>query len=561
MKVHIRGKNSVNLTQHDFIAKGGEGDVYSKGNFVYKIYHDINKMIPEAKIKELRNLDHDFILNPQDILVDAHNQLVGFTMKYIKDTEAVCKLFTNDFRIRNGIVPDQITKLVENIKETIKFIHSRKCLIVDGNEFNYLVDKTYTNPYFIDVDSYQTPNFPATAIMPSIRDYNTNGFTPLTDWFSFAIITCQLFVGIHPFKGKHKTIKGIENRVKNNVSIFNKNVSVPSVTRDFSLIPTRYFDWFINLFEKGNRSLPPDLAGVISTISPLAKIVISSAQFDINMIYEIKDTIQYFQIIHGRRILKTNDHIYIGNTKYQISNNEVVLTPKKSIPIFISIEDDFLKFKTLDTINSIISQKITAKEFMIIDNTLYAKNGGDLIELYFEDSTNIIKPLIKSVWQIMPKSSEMYSNIICQSVLGKLYVVIPIPKQSGLSSCINKHIPELDEFKIINAKYQSNIAEFIGFKDNKYWRITLNFSKDYSTYTIKTKEDIQNNQINFSVLDNGIVASITDDGILELSFNDINKQDDKVIENDSIVLDMKLYHDGNQLIFVKSNKLYTIKMK
>ena len=36
MKYYIRGKNSVTLTQKNFIAKGGEGQVYGKNDTIYK---------------------------------------------------------------------------------------------------------------------------------------------------------------------------------------------------------------------------------------------------------------------------------------------------------------------------------------------------------------------------------------------------------------------------------------------------------------------------------------------------------------------------------------------
>jgi serine/threonine protein kinase len=562
MKVYVRGKNTVNLTQSDFIAKGGEGEVYGKGGLVYKIYHETNKMIPEAKIKELLALDNDSILRPRDILMDDKNNLIGFTMKYVKNTDPMCKLFTNDFRSRNGIVQDQTLELVENIKKTIQFIHNRKCLIVDGNEFNYLVDnKNFVTPYFIDVDSYQTPHFQATAIMPSIRDYNTKGFSELTDWFSFAIIACQLFVGIHPFKGKHKTIKGIEDRVVKNISVFNKDVNVPSTTRDFSFIPKHYFDWFLKLFEKGERIAPPDVSGVILVVPTVVKAAYSTAQFEIALVHTSKEEIKYFQVIHGNKIIKTDSEIQIGRTKYPGIKTEVLFTQKRSVPISVFIKDEMLEFKALNKGYSWSGQEIAATDFMIIDNTLYAKNGGSLLEFEFEDSNDIIKPMVKSVWSIMPQSSEVYSNIVYQSVLGKPYIVVPLPKHNGPSSCVIKFIKELEGYKIVAAKYQSNVAMFVGSKKGQYDRIILKFSDNHEDYSCRIMEDISNNSINFTVLDNGVCIFIFDDKNLEIFLTRYDKPAIKSIASEDITLEMKLYKDGNQLMFAKGNQLYSMKMK
>jgi hypothetical protein len=48
MRLIIKGKGDVILNpKDDFIWSGGEGDIYSKGDVVYKIYNDPQKMIPE----------------------------------------------------------------------------------------------------------------------------------------------------------------------------------------------------------------------------------------------------------------------------------------------------------------------------------------------------------------------------------------------------------------------------------------------------------------------------------------------------------------------------------
>ena len=97
MKYIIQGKGEIQVNQNDFISEGGEGKVYGVGNQILKIYSDLKKMIPYSKIQELQNLNRPNILIPKDVVL-LKNQVVGFTMDYIKSTVALCKLFTNDFR-------------------------------------------------------------------------------------------------------------------------------------------------------------------------------------------------------------------------------------------------------------------------------------------------------------------------------------------------------------------------------------------------------------------------------------------------------------------------------
>ena len=563
MKYFIRGKNEVILNQNNFVSKGGEGSVFRKGKVSYKIYEDPNKMIPEAKIKELHLIKKSNVIKPQDIILDKRNTIVGFTMDWVNGIP-LCKLFTNDFRKRNGVTEDTTMQLVENIKLTINEIHKANCLIVDGNEFNYLTDnKKYTTPFFIDVNSYQTPSFPATAIMPSIRDWNSRTFSELTDWFSFAIIACQLFIGIHPFKGKHPKYKkrDLETRMRNNISIFHKKVRVPPPTRNFNLIPTKYMEWFIELFNNGNRIEPPELPGTIIIAQVQVTLIQSTNNFEITLIKDFNDEIYYHSMLFGTPITKTKNKLYIGNRDYKVSQGtELLFTPRNLTPILVKLEQEKLKLKCLDNNKKVVAPELSCQDLMIIDNTLYIRNNGDLVELFFNERSSIIKLAIKNNWKIMPNSSIIFSGVVYQSVLGKPYLVIPIPKTSGLSSCIVKEIPEIEEYKIIEAKHDLGVCVLIAYQKGIYYRVVLKFDEKYNKYSCRFIKDITYPSINFVTLENGIVILMNDD-ILEIFSKDLTKTNIQAFDDPDINSTMKLCKDGVEVRFFKENKLYKIKMK
>lgn len=563
MKVFIKGDKEISLTKNDFIAKGGEAEIYGKGNQVYKIYHSLNKVIPEAKIKELQLLNHDNILNPQKILLQKNN-VIGFTMKRIKNSEPLCKLFTNGFRDREGIKQDQIIELIKNMKNTISFIHKNKCLIVDGNELNYLVNtKNWIQPYFIDVDSYQTPHFPATAIMFSIKDFHAKQFSELTDWFSFAIIACQLLVGIHPFKGKHPEFKKKDmiERMKNNVSIFNSKTRVPNSTRDFNLIPSNYLDWFKELFENGVRTSPPDSMDSILPRVMKKKIIQANNQFYIKLLNDFKSNILFHKIYYNFQITKTNSHTYINNDiNYTDVKTEVLFTVKNMIPIFIKIDkNNEMIFYTTNKNYEVKAPGIYVENFMIINNTLYIKNEGKLVEIKFIEGKNIINIVINKVWQIMPESSQLFSCIVYQSLLGKPFLTIPKPNENGQSLCYNVFVPELEDYTIIDAKCDENICILIGFKGGVYFRIKIKFNDKFDKYLFEVAQT-DNNMINFVVLDNGVVVSIIEDGIMQLESKNYTSNKITEINNNVIESSMKLFKDGVSLGFYKDDKVYSIKM-
>ena len=125
-------------------------------------------LLPVADVPE--------ILRPQRVLLDARNRPVGYTMRRVRNAHVLCQLFNRAFRERLGIAPEAMLALVRQLQEGVRYVHERGILIVDLNEMNFLLDDRQRQILFIDVDSYQTPGFPATALMESVRDRHARAF-------------------------------------------------------------------------------------------------------------------------------------------------------------------------------------------------------------------------------------------------------------------------------------------------------------------------------------------------------------------------------------------------
>jgi hypothetical protein len=559
MLVYVNGQK-VNLSQKNYVTKGGEGSIFKKDSIAYKIYEDFKKMIPVAKIGELSSLDNPSIVRPQDVIYNNKKHEVGFTMDWLGgDIVALCKMFTNTFRDNNGIENDQVIQLVENIKNVIQFIHDKKFLMVDGNELNYMVANDFVTPYFIDVNSWKTPSYPATAIMPSIRDWTTDDFNVLTDWFSFAIVSFQLFVGIHPFKGKHTSYKknDFRKRVADCVSVFNSAVSLPPTTRDFNLIPSAYKDWYFQMFENAERKPPPQMPGTAGKIQVRVHLIQSTDNFEIRELHEFLGDVLYHNPVLN--VTKTKERLYIGKTDYKVPPDaEVIFTPLENHPVLVKIEDRRVKFKCLALPDPKFND-IECTNMMITNNTLFLKNREKLMELSFRVFGINIHPVIKTVWTIEPNSSQIFSGVVVQSVLGKTYLAIPLPTFNK-SSFIIKRVPELNDFQIVDAKYDNKVCVLTGHKGGVYSRFIIIFDDKHDKYIFRSVNDVDYTPINFTCLDNGVCILITDDDAIEIFLNRIDKDSVKRIEDPVINSTMRLCKDGTRVRFFRDNKVYEIKM-
>ena len=109
---------TVDLTQNNFKAKGGEGSIHIIGDTVYKVCEP-GKMIPDAKFKELAVLDHPRIIKPDDILLQR-NKPTGYTMRLVPgDARPLAQTLTKAYRQREGVTPDHSMKLVQQIAATM----------------------------------------------------------------------------------------------------------------------------------------------------------------------------------------------------------------------------------------------------------------------------------------------------------------------------------------------------------------------------------------------------------------------------------------------------------
>lgn len=568
MKYGIRGKGDVNLIGTDFVTSGGEAQIFRKGKTIYKIYHNPNDMIPDGKIIELQEIKNKRVLVPKDIILDNKGTRVGFTMDDVEKAVPLCKLFANAYLDQNDISNDTLIELVKFMQETIQEIHSTKskCIQVDGNELNYLADETdYKTCHFIDVNSYQTKSFPAKVIMPSIRDWTAKAFNELTDWYSFAIIVCQLIIGTHPFKGKHPDFKrhDLEARMRANVSIFNPKVQVGKSVRDFSRVPSNYMQWFINLFEEGKREMPPSTVGQVN--AKVNYIVVTSTDnFIIEEVGVFDDTILFHSNLNGVSVTRTKKSIYIGTSKTPVSKGVyLVHTPKILTPVLVKLENEKVVIKSLNTkVEVKLGSEMSADELFIVDDTIYIRQGGNLIEMRFLENTWSSMLLTKTIWPISENSSQMFKGVIVQDLLGAKHISIPIPHPTN-GRMITIRYSELDGYKVLDAKYDNKVAIFSVFnsKTNEYGLFVLSNIENakYDSRFINTNDL---NQVNFTTLDNGIVILIYDYQ-MEIFSNQPSSGPSKIkiIKDPELDSSMSLCRRGVSTRFFTDNKLYSIKMK
>jgi serine/threonine protein kinase len=562
MKVFIKGKNQeVTLTQREFVSQGGQGSIYAKGGKAFKIFDDPAKITPESKIRELSVLKNGNIIKPDEILLDQKNSIVGYNMKYVTDTYSLCQLFTKAFKLRNNLATDTILNLVRRMQSTIKDIHSKKILIVDLNELNFLVDQSFNEVYFIDVDSYETEHFKAPALMESVRDRHVknNHWTEGSDWFSFGIVSFQMLIGIHPFKGKHVDYSDLDSRMIHNMSVLNNTVSFPKqAVLPFDVIPNALLQWYQAIFEKGIRSAPPtDFINVIQVVTaPRVSKAGAGRLFTIKLLfeYESSESIIDYMASGNQNVTVTNKNIYVNTAKRSVYNGGFVgFTAKRNVPFTAKTVNGRLELFDLLN-NKDIQCNIAAKSITCYHGRIYFVNNENLLELDFIESGPVLMPSPRIIGNVLEHATQLFSGCAIQNLLGSYYVSI-FP-ESG--KCYQLKLAELDSYKVIDAKFQHNILVVVAAKSGQYHRFIFQVGLTYGGYTVRITPDIDNESVNFVVLDGGIAVMMFGDGSLEV-FHSRTTNHNVMVPTGEIDADAKLLTDGTSVYFAVDNKFYSIK--
>lgn len=570
MKVHIKGSStSISLTKGDFLASGGEGSVYVKGDTAYKIYTDPKKMLPEGKIGELASITDPNVIRPRDVISDENGKSLGYTMRYVQDTLALCQLFPRSFREREGFDHTQVLALVQAMQKSVNAIHKANVLVVDLNEMNVLVSSDFKQAFWIDVDSYQTKHYPATAIMASVKDPLVlhNDFTENSDWFSFGVLAFQLFVGIHPFKGKHPSIKQMEDRMKAGVSVFDPAVSVPKVCYPLDVIPDAYRSWFKAVFQDKKRVAPPaDLHAVVQIMAQQVRTLVSSGHLDISKVRTLDRAIRRF-FYYGNaqnEVVQTDDgSVLVGALKVQTTTDpiEVAYSPVGQLPVIARIDRSTSQV-VLWGAGEAIPFVSRADEIASYEGRLYVRNRDQILEVLFTETQHADgRPKLiastRALATVMERASRLFSGGVLQDMLGSTFVsLFPRSKAS-----YQVKMPELDGTKIVDARFDGNVLMVITTKKGKYSRFIFRFADDFTSYDTREVEDITPTGLNFVTLDSGVCVCLTEDENLELFSAKKGSSSVKVVEDKALGNDMRLVKRSGRLGFTRGESIFEMRMK
>lgn len=554
VRVQVQGGEWLRLSYQELLAEGGEGRVYVRDELAYKLYHDPARVMPAGKLRELAMLDHPAVIRPQALLLDQHQRPLGYCMARVRDGAPLVRLFAQQFQRQRGIDGGVCLALCEAMAGVVRRVHQQGCLLVDANELNWLVlGPDYRRIAVIDVDSFQTPHYPATAQSPTIHDYQQSGFSQASDWFALAVLICQLWVGVHPYKGRHADFSpnDLAGRMRAGVSLFDPAVSLPPSARSPARIPAPWQEWLQRVLAAGERQPAPTLRGTALSVPLVPPTPGGSVTLERLDVYPA--ALKTVRIIHGQRLVESGAQLWLNGTVFSRPPGEGILLLPEGIPLWAQLVKGQLQLQDLEN-GQIWPTGIAARACFSVADRCYLLTRERLLEIRCRYLGMRWQALVVASWGVLPEATQLGEGLLFQRVFGQTRLLIPY--QGG--SLAQLVVPELAQHRVLGGRWEAGVAVLVGVQNGRLDRFILRFNSEHRHYQLRRQEDIPTPTWNMAVLDTGVAVLVAE--TLEVFFSQPQRPGWREVDG-SAVTDLHLVAEGSQLLGFQSDTLYRLQLR
>jgi hypothetical protein len=217
---------------------------------------------------------------------------------------------------------------------------------------------------------------------------------------------------------------------------------------------------------------------------------------------------------------------------------------------------DGLKPRFVDlTRNVELGPAIAGEAVMLNEGRFYVKQHENIVAVEFLELPHHILLTARVVANVMLKSTLLFDGLAIQNLLGASYAAIP----AAPDLCHQLRLAELDGYQVVDARLSKNVLMVVAIKAGVYDKLIFRFAADFNSYVLRVIANIAAADINFTVLDSGVVLSMTDEGELEVFSRRSNEI--KVINDPAVQGDLRLFNVGTQALVAREKKLYKIRMR
>ncbi|MEF8748944.1 MAG: hypothetical protein V5B31_14170 [Candidatus Accumulibacter propinquus] len=582
IRVVMPGKGEVMLRAQDHLATGGEGAVFQRAGMVYKLYLDpvaARARGMEEKIGLLAQLRHPCIVAPIDVLRDQQQALVGHYMPAAPGVPLI-ELCTNAWRNANGFGDDQAAQLVENMRAAVTAAHALPALMVDGNETNWLANGV--EPRVIDVDSWQIGRFPATAMMATIRDYHGAQPSPAADWFAWGIVTFQVFMGIHPYKGSHPDFRrgDLEARMRANVSVFDPRTRLNAAVRHFAAIPAALRDWYADTFQRGLRGSPPSaLQPRIAASAPRKYRATLGAmgRLQHEHVLTLPGTVRWIDA-DGLAVIESEGRLQAYDLRHRqaldglapatlqgIIGGRCCLLAHQRGAILLEIAAGTISAQFIPGPGDrpparpqIAALPLRADRLLRLGRRVFAVSdagASGLAEIRIEHLGERLLLAIGQSWPVHARATRFFDGLAVWDCLGTPFILLP----EGPSALLIDRAEVLRDYRLINAYARDRhavVMHGLSRDDGLLYRLRLRLGK--AGYELIDATVVYESELNVAVTARGVAVALFDDGEVTV-WNTAGDSEQRIADR-AATRDLRLFALADGVYYLADREVFRLRL-
>ncbi|MBX7100287.1 MAG: hypothetical protein K1X89_21400 [Myxococcaceae bacterium] len=268
---HLGQRFSV--TDADLLGEGGEAKVFRWKDLAVKVFHPVRRGTPEEALRAQKLLKLSrfprglpgAVVAPVGPVEDEHGQVVGYAMPAIAGARELSALVSR----ASGVSAEHTRALFSALHAVMTELHALQVVVGDCNDGNLLFQGE--QPYLIDADSMQLGGLPCPVGHERFLDPRLYGvdlaaaprFDEGSDWYAFAVLLFQSWLGVHPYGGVHGRLPTLLRRAEAAHSVLKADVRLPPRAWHWKVLPDEALGYFEAVFDRRERApVPPALLAV-----------------------------------------------------------------------------------------------------------------------------------------------------------------------------------------------------------------------------------------------------------------------------------------------------------
>jgi hypothetical protein len=445
--------------------------------------------IDTARLAALRRLNVPGAVLPIEPLTDDQGHTVGHTMRFVQDATPLSRLLSRRYCDENGFDASARLAIVRQLADLVHSAHRANALVVDLHEGNILLDASRA-PILIDCSSWQLPGFPATALQDTVRDRHATGFDQGSDWFAFAVTALQLLLGIHPYRGTHPHIKGLDDRMFARVSVLHPDVRVPPVCPPVDGIPTRWRRWFEAVLHGDVRCAPP--SGGVDAVPWTPQLDLRTTRLHATVVQQCPHAIADAVEAHGVLFLRGPHGVFVDH--WQPMPVDAIAISSYGSPIAAHIVAGRLHLLNAHT-QQPIATSMHADQVARLGSGFVVRSGARLVYL----DVHAGHALPKLLAAVLPNATTLHDGVAVQNLLGACHLLL-----LGAGRCDTRRVPELDGWTILHAQHHAGVAVVVARRAGRTDRFLLRFGHHH--HELRRTEDVDTADVDLVVLPSGVAT-------------------------------------------------------